>query len=393
MANKATDSSGSILDKIYEKVCNTESITTREEIRRNLCDILIDLSKNDELNRKSTLAITKSPDVPHKEMIDMLDIWLFERGFVPTIDWQDKDHSFFRFESEHAKLKFIQFISGVHLGDSQNPDLNEQGIKIYKTMSANLNKLDKNSQNWTKKPVRIQIENVRKNIDFDILKEILIITAVHNNKITDLREGKKHAFNQSRSIMFKANAENIERFFLELKGMIQYNSNFNLEFCPGGKVRDASIASSSGASSVHIDDITDRNQSTDVQTEHTSRGQLQKRQPRMANQNNDPVKANLRLKIDVKPFQCKDCFQFGYRHQCLGKTCLQCGAKQHSGKECKSSTRFCSNCKLRGHRAKDLHCPKYIYEVGKEIMRIDLPPVFFKDNDMRITLIKHLIMK
>lgn len=109
--------------------------------------------------------------------------------------------------------------------------------------------------------------------------------------------------------------------------------------------------------------------------------------------NDGGLKIKVYPKISCKPWSCKDCFYIGPNHNCQGKACAQCGYKGHSTKECKAKTRFCTNCKRQGHRAKDAHCPIFIREVVKELKRMDIPLEVLESKSKRTELIKALAFK
>ena len=62
-------------------------------------------------------------------------------------------------------------------------------------------------------------------------------------------------------------------------------------------------------------------------------------------------------------------------------------------RDCKSNIRFCPLCKRKGHRAKDTHCPTYLYELTKELKKMAIPLEWMEDKDMRMTLIKSIQLK
>lgn len=196
-------------------------------------------------------------------------------------------------------------------------------------------KLDKgNSQgnHFSRKPARIEIANVRSNIRIERVKELLELATVVGEPIEELREGKPHAITKARSILFKAKANNIYQLFGVLDGALPYS-----------------------------------NKSTNTRT-------------------------RLQMRINIKPWQCRDCFAFG-QHQCEGRKCLQCGNKDHTTRDCKSKTKTCINCHRKGHRAKDPSCSKYMHEMAKEIRKIDLPLEFYQDKKLREQLIGYLQYK
>lgn len=105
------------------------------------------------------------------------------------------------------------------------------------------------------------------------------------------------------------------------------------------------------------------------------------------------MKAKLYPKVNCKPWSCNSCYFIGPNHRCGGKICATCASREHSAKDCKSKTRFCSNCKKGGHRAKDAHCPVYMKEVSRILRKMDIPLEFFEDRDKRFMLIKYLHYK
>lgn len=185
---------------------------------------------------------------------------------------------------------------------------------------------------FVRKPVRLEIPMVKGNIHSNKVNAILSGLNNTSVKISEVREGKTHGLSKMRSFMFTCNAAGMRVLFDTMNGAIQYN---------------------------------------DLQTN---------------------VMARLWLRINCRPWQCKMCFALG-RHSCQGKLCAQCGGKDHGGKQCTQGTRFCSNCKKPGHRARDHHCPSYINEVVKELNRFDVPLEFLKDEEMRFYMIKQLLIR
>lgn len=104
-------------------------------------------------------------------------------------------------------------------------------------------------------------------------------------------------------------------------------------------------------------------------------------------------KIRLFPKIACKPWSCRECFYIGPNHTCEGKACAQCGNRGHQSKECTSKTRYCTNCKRPGHRARDAHCPIYTREVIRELKRMDIPIEYLENKSKRWELLKSLIYK
>lgn len=104
------------------------------------------------------------------------------------------------------------------------------------------------------------------------------------------------------------------------------------------------------------------------------------------------IRTKMYAKINVRPFQCRNCFVIG-AHKCTGRICNQCGNTEHSTITCKSKTRFCSNCKRAGHRAKDTHCTYYLNELAKEIRKMEIPLEYLGNAEKRQELIRFLQIK
>lgn len=197
-----------------------------------------------------------------------------------------------------------------------------------KRIFKRVQKPNDDGEHFTRKPMRISIDHVRNNIKTDKIKESLL-RCIDQEDIEDFRESKPNQTNQQRSILFRINAGGYKRLFEVLDGTIPYyNGNTN-------------------------------------------------------------TKLRLNLKVNCRPWQCKNCYLFG-QHQCEGKLCNQCGNSNHATKDCKAKTRFCSNCKKSGHRAKDANCPRYMYELSKELRKIDIPIEHMESEELRFALLKNI---
>lgn len=182
---------------------------------------------------------------------------------------------------------------------------------------------------FTRRQAKVEIANVRQNIKLDTIQHMLELAT---SSFDDLREGKANVVTKARSVFFKADALAVRHLFIALGGMLPYT-----------------------------------NKATNTRTK-------------------------LHMKINVKPWQCRDCYRFG-QHDCKGKRCAQCGSTEHSGKDCKNKTKFCDTCKKKGHKAKEAHCPSYLAEVAKELRKIDIPLEFFEDKDLRFLITQYLQYK
>lgn len=200
-------------------------------------------------------------------------------------------------------------------------------------VAANILPPNSDGQHITRKEVRIIMSAVPENVDPDKIEDTLKSLTSRKTSIGKIRAGKSYGTQarKVRSLMTSVNAEGFRLIFKSLNGSIPYND-------PKTKIR-------------------------------------------------------VFPKIACKPWACRDCYYIGPNHSCEGKACGQCGNKGHTSKECKSKTRYCTNCKRQGHRAKDAHCPTYIREVIKEIKRMDIPVEFLESETKRQELLRCLIYK
>lgn len=203
------------------------------------------------------------------------------------------------------------------------------GSSSYKDLIV---KYEGDGEHFRRKPVRVIINNVRSEMRFDRIISILETATGSNTGIMEPREGKPHPITKSRVITFKVKAEEAYILFASLDGELTY----------------------------------------------TSKEQLRR--------------SKLTMRINVKPWQCRDCAKFGI-HKCEGKKCSNCGNNDHQAKECKNKTKFCTNCKKKGHKAKDAHCPTYLNEIAKEIRKMDIPSSFIDSASMRHRMAKFLQYK
>lgn len=188
-------------------------------------------------------------------------------------------------------------------------------------------------QHFQRKPIKLEIQNLKSNLKADIISDVIKFTSDEPAaELIEFKEGKPHPITKNRSIYFRVNGPMFKHIFTKLDGAIPYS-----------------------------------NRSTNT-------------------------RIKLMVKINCKPFTCRECNQYGGgpNHRCTGKSCTNCGLKDHVARECKSKTKYCSNCKRKGHRVKDSHCPTLINEVAKEIRKADIPLEYLEEKDLRATLIKHL---
>lgn len=321
-ANGGTGSS--ILDIIHEKTANVEQATNQTLISKGLNEALKTLAKREKSLRESTLTIKQIPgELEHDKIMEIIDNkWCIKQQQPPLTYWQDKESTFAQFIDNKSRQDFCAHIS-LPVSISSNLDLK---------LRDSICNLYTNEPLFKRKPIRIEIPNIKPNIKATLVQETLENLTSANSPILEFKEGKAHAITKSRSIYFRTNANGYKQLFETLDGAIPYVNREN------------------------------------------------------------KVKARLFLKVNGKPWQCRDCLTFG-QHNCTGKICSQCGNKGHNNKECTNKTKHCNNCKKHGHRAKDLHCPTYINEVIKELRKMDLPIETLEDKELRSQLIKALQLK
>lgn len=206
------------------------------------------------------------------------------------------------------------------------------GIHLKPPMFERMMQANEQGEHFKRRPIRIVINNVRPSINTTRLMEIMKNCTDFDTEITDLKDGSPHPVTKSRSVFFRINAHGLRILLEKLNGEIPY-------------------ADKTG-----------------------------------------PAKARLRIRINCKPWQCKDCATIG-THQCEGRKCRNCANKGHNTKECQSTTKFCGNCKKRGHRSTDLHCPTYLNEVAKEIRKMAIPIDMFENKQLRLSLAKSVQLK
>lgn len=187
-----------------------------------------------------------------------------------------------------------------------------------------------NGEHMIRRPIRVMINNVRRNIKEELVEQSLRrILGDKSDSLQKFKTGNPNERTGARSIMFSINDEAFKILFGTLEGSIPY-----------------------------------------VNTSNNS-------------------KTKLFLKINCKPWACRDCFAFGI-HECEGKLCAKCGTTGHTTKDCKSKTKYCRNCKHKGHKARDTHCMVYLAEVAKEIRKVCIPIEYFEEKELRFSLLKHI---
>lgn len=206
------------------------------------------------------------------------------------------------------------------------------GIPGMPKLNGRMTPMNDYGEHFKRRPVRMIINNVRAAIRTERIVEIIRNCTDFDTDITEVKDGKPHPVTKNRSIFFKLNGHGLRVLIEKTDAEIPYADKSN------------------------------------------------------------PAKARLRAKINCKPWQCKDCGAIGL-HNCEGKKCRNCSMNGHETKNCPSSTRFCGNCKKRGHRSTDIHCQTFLNEVAKEIRKMDIPIEMFEDKNLRLSLAKAIQLK
>lgn len=303
------------MEVVSEKINNIERFTNNQTVKQELNTALKSLAKRERETRELTITIRTDQDLKQAEIIEEID--MLKTSSAPIISWQDKDKAYVKFYNLETRNKAMEQFKKAKVGSTLS--------KIYL-----LTEVDKfcQSKSLTRKPTRLEIQNVKTTILFKQVIKIMEDIQDGEQLFTDFKEGKAIQKTNTRMIAFNSTAKGIERIFKNYGGAIPIKN-----------------------------------------------GQYQTR---------------LFPRVNVKPYMCRECNFIGPQHQCPGKTCNNCGETNHKANECKMEGRSCSNCKKRGHRAKDNCCPKYIQAIVKEIERKDIPLEFYEEPELRSMLIKNL---
>lgn len=189
-------------------------------------------------------------------------------------------------------------------------------------------------QHFQRKPVRLEVFTKRNQVEATRLQEILTKMCEDAGGLQEFKEGKRGPQTVGKHFFFRVQAEAFEKLLHERDGIIPYSAK------DGRKT----------------------------------------------------FKTHLHIKINAKPYTCRDCFKVG-QHKCAGKACNQCSKPGHNAKDCQQITTHCDNCNTKGHRAKDLHCPYFLNETAKELRKMDIPLKFLEKKDARFFMIKQLQLR
>lgn len=202
----------------------------------------------------------------------------------------------------------------------------------FATLKENILNLNSEQNHYNKMPIKFELNNVRGNIKAQTIENILKTNLGSNSKLFDYKEGKTDDRTKNKTISFKGNSSALKDIIERFKWTVPYT-----------------------------------NRATDTRTK-------------------------LYIKINAKPWLCKECYTIGH-HQCPGKSCAKCGNKEHVTKDCQSATKFCTSCKQKGHRARDQHCPKYLKQLAKNLIKMDLPQGILENSRSRQEVIDNIQIK
>lgn len=313
MANPTSSS----LDILSEKIDNIEVITNHTNLKTQLYQALKNAGKRERETRKLTLTFSAGSETLLQNIIQ--EVEKVNEGFPPLLYWMDKSSAYIKICDKSAMKRIRENITNAPTGSGL------EQAKEAMVMEEDAPKT------LTRKPVRLEINNVNNQIKLDSIVGILQAIQGKEKLYTDFKEGKTIARNASRLISFRANSKGMEKIYKNYGGQLplknQINQNKVIRFYP---------------------------------------------------------------KVNIKPYSCRECYNTQHDHKCPGRVCNNCGEGGHQATNCTKSTRFCSNCNKPGHRAKDKNCPRFIQAIIKEIQRHDLPMEFLEDSASRLMLINNL---
>lgn len=322
--NEKDTDHGTILDSIKEQTTNIEAYTSKRSFDLTIGEELKKFALKERNTRESTLVVKNTEKFDKDGIVEIVEReWVNNGSRISPTFWSDKIQTYIQFNNKCDRDEFLTKVQ-----TSNNHGLGK--------LNGLISKENKSGNHFTRKEVKIEITNVREEVEPNKVNQIL--KDMSNDVVTfsEVKGGKVYGptGRKQRSLMFKTNAAGFLTIFDDLNGVIPYNNLRN--------------------------------------------------------------KLTIKLwpRVNARPWSCKECYFIGPNHNnCPGQSCAQCGLKNHITKACKARTRRCTNCKRNGHRAKDHYCPIYIREIIKEIKRMDIPLEYLEDDTKRFDLIKSLIYK
>lgn len=306
-----------IMNKILMQTTNISKQTNRNTINQTLKEgIKKEGCKELEMGQ-ATITIKKDNNFDLESCKQIINNeWVNTLHQLPPPIWEDKKR----------QLIFIQFINC----ETKISFLNS--MKQQSIINNIKDGLQPNAKtHFTRRPVRIEINNVRQNMNKETIIKTIQTACGSKIVMNDLKEGKLHQQSHTKIISFLTDAAGVVTIADKMKWKLPYYD---------------------------------------------------------ATKN---VRANLYLKINAKPFTCRDCFAIGV-HNCKGKCCTKCASDNHLTRDC-DQEEFCSNCNMDGHSAKDKHCPRYLNTLIRNLVQMDIPAGIFNKESRIVNLIENIQLK
>lgn len=306
-----------MLNKIYSQTTNISSQTNKNTINQLLKEGIKKEGAKEIETSLATITITKDDNTNMDIVKNIINNeWVTQHNQLLPPTWEDKKQG----------LIFVQFI---------NSDTKKVFLNMIKdnNIVKNIKHGDQpeSKHHYTKRPVRIEVNRVRENMNTETIVKAIKTACGENIKIMNLKEGKLHNGNKTKIIAFYTDASGLSNIADKMRWKIPYYD---------------------------------------------------------ANKN---IKANLFIKINSKPWICKECFAIG-NHNCRGKCCGKCSADNHLTKDC-DQQEYCPNCKTTGHCARDTHCITYINMLIRNLVQMDIPNSVYNKESRIANLIENIQLK
>lgn len=204
---------------------------------------------------------------------------------------------------------YVQFMNNEYKNELLDEMRNDKGHIFH----SNIVNIAKNDSHYVKPMIRLEIANTPERIPTTAIEKILKSCLSLQGEIGQFKSGNTYGSPKVRTISFLVNADAFLKITEKTGWMIPY---------------------------------------IDRQTKQITR---------------------LYIKINCKPWLCKECHSVHPKDKCSGKRCGRCGKKDHIAAKCESITTFCPNCRISGHQAKDAHCSYYLNHIVRNLLRVDLP--------------------
>lgn len=289
------------------------SLTSQQETQ-NLNKELNEILKLEEQIRECTIKVEHGNEPDSVLMTIETGLMRSLEEFMIKSDWQDKKFIYIQFMGQEDKDKYLKWTS------FNNKPLEQK--------TSSLHGKENDEEIIVKKPIRIVMENVPKNLKSKRVKSTLRDILKDENSIVYFHE--KNENNNTRDIHFSTDSNGYRKLFLILNGEIL------------------------------------------IANEETG------------------ISSKLYLKINCRAVVCSKCFAFG-KHTCGEKTCYKCGSKKHRNYECESKTKTCMHCGDIRHNTMDSNCYVLIKETIEELRKLTIPMEHFVNRNLRFSLLEHVI--